>query len=366
MNSRENFHAMMSGRKAEWLPLNLPVTPPVADLIEERTGVRSSELAFETDFGFEWVGYNEDPAKWKAALAEIGCQLPHNVELGPFCIAHVEPPKGTVGKAYHFRTMLHPLEKITSVAQLEKLPWPDTSDPAHYTAVQQKMRQIHVRGKVAFAGLECTAFEAAWYVRGMDNLFQDLAEGNGIADWLLDYFTERSVNVGRAFARAGVDVIGLGDDVGMQTGMLLSVPMWRKHLKPRLAKVIAAIRDASRGSKVWVHYHSDGNIMEIVPELIEVGVDILNPVQPECMNASVLARHYGDVLGLSGMVGTQTTMPFGTPEDVRRRVREIAALHLRRERPARVMIAPTHVLEPDVPFENILALVEETKSIRFV
>jgi uroporphyrinogen decarboxylase len=83
------------------------------------------------------------------------------------------------------------------------------------------------------------------------------------------------------------------------------------------------------------------------------------------MSATDLARRYGDELGLSGMVGTQTTMPFGAPTDVRRRVREIAALHLRREHPARVMIAPTHVLEPDVPFENILALVDEVKSIRF-
>ena len=159
-----------------------------------------------------------------------------------------------------------------------------------------------------------------------------------------------------------MDIIGLGDDVGMQTGMLLSVPMWRRHLKPRLEKVIAAIREASGDRKVWVHYHSDGNIMPIIPELIEVGVDILNPVQPECIDAAELAKLYGKDLALSGMIGTQTTMPFGTPDEVRQRVREIAALH--RDHDARVMLAPTHVLEPDVPFANILALVEETKSIR--
>lgn len=363
MNSRENFQAMMSGGQPAWMPLNIPVTPPVADRIEERTGVRSAELAFETDFGFDWVSYNEDPVRWQAALADLGCELPDTVEIGPFCVAHVAPPAELMGEAYHFRTMLHPLEKITSVAQLEQLPWPDTSDPAHYAVLQKKMEQVHTRGKVAFAGMECTTFELSWYVRGMDNLFQDLADENGIADWLLDWFTERSCNVGRAFARAGIDIIGLGDDVGMQTGMLLSVPMWRRHLKPRLAKVIAAIREASGGRKVWVHYHSDGNIMPIIPELIEVGVDILNPVQPECMDAAALARQYGRDLALSGMIGTQTTMPFGTPDDVRRRVREIAALH--RDHGARVMVAPTHVLEPDVPFENILALVEEAKAIRF-
>jgi uroporphyrinogen decarboxylase len=362
MNSRENFHAMMTGGEPAWLPLHVPVTPPVADLIERETGVRDPALAFETDFGFEWVSYEEDPAPWRAALADLGCDLPPLAEIGPFCIAHVAPPPDSVGEAYHFRTMLHPLEQVTSVAQLEALPWPDTADPKHYAALQERMRQVHRRGKVAFAGMECTTFELSWYARGMDNLFQDLAEENGIADWLLDWFTERSCHVGRAFARAGVDIIGLGDDVGMQTGMLLSVPMWRQHLKPRLAKVIAAIREASGDRKVWVHYHSDGNILPIVPELIEVGVDILNPVQPECMDAAALAREFGSKLAFSGMVGTQTTMPFGTPDEVRQRVREIAALH--RDHGARLMVSPTHVLEPDVPFANILALVEESKAIR--
>lgn len=363
MNSRENFHAMMSGGKPQWLPLNVPATPPVADVIEERTGVRSPELAFETDFGFDWIGYDEDPQRWREALLEVGTVLPANAEIGPFCIAHVEPPAGSTGKAYHFRVMLHPLEHVTSVAQLEKLPWPDTADPKHYAGLRKKLRQVHTRGKVAFAGMECTNFEISWYARGMDNLFQDLAEDNGISDWLLDWFTERSCNACRAFASAGVDIIGLGDDIGMQTGMLLSAPMWRRHLKPRLAKVIAAIREASGDRKVWVHYHSDGNIMEVIPELIEIGVDILNPVQPECMDSAGLVAKYGRQLAFSGMVGTQTTMPYGTPDDVRRRVREIAALH--RDHGARVMIAPTHVLEPDVPFENILALVDEAKSIRF-
>jgi uroporphyrinogen decarboxylase len=363
MNARENFHAMMSGGRPERLPFSLPATPPVEDLIEERTGVRGAELAFETDFGFVWVDYREDRSRWEAALSELGVVLPKDVELGPFCIAHVAPPPESVGKAYHFRTMLHPLDRVTKVSQLENLPWPDTTDPRHYADLATRVGRIHTRSKVAWCGVECTAFETAWYIRGMDNLFQDLCDGNGIADWLLDYFTERSVNSGRAYAAAGADLVGLGDDVGMQTGMMLSVPMWRKHLKGRLAKVIEAIREGAGGRRVWVHYHSDGDIRPIIPDLIEIGVDILNPVQPECMQAMELARLYAPRLGLSGMVGTQTTMPFGTPDQVRHRIREIAALH--RDLGARVMVAPTHVLEPDVPFENILALVEETKAIRF-
>ena len=90
---------MMSGGRPAWLPLHLPVTPPVADLIEERTGVRSPELAFETDFGCEWVGFNESPQPWREALAGLGCPLPVDAEIGPFRIAHLAPPAGTTGVA---------------------------------------------------------------------------------------------------------------------------------------------------------------------------------------------------------------------------------------------------------------------------
>lgn len=363
MNARENFQAMMSGQRAAWLPLNVPVTPPVADLIAARTGVRSAELAFETDFDFVAAQYPVTPERWRAAFQQLGFDAPATAEIEAFGVTQVAPPSDTLGSAYHLRMLLHPLATVTSVAQLKNLPWPDTAVADHYAAVAPRVQQIHTRGKVAWAGLECTLFELSWYLRGMDNLFQDLADKNGIADWLLDYFTTRSIHAGQAFARAGVDIIALGDDVGMQTGLLLSAPMWRHHLKPRLAAIITAIRAASSGRKIWIHYHSDGNILPIIPELIEIGIDILNPIQSECMSAAELVRLHGRTLGLSGLVGTQTTMPFGTPEQVRQRVREIAALH--RDHGARVMIAPTHVLEPDVPWANILALVEETKSIRF-
>ncbi|HEX2999468.1 MAG TPA: uroporphyrinogen decarboxylase family protein, partial [Armatimonadota bacterium] len=111
--------------------------------------------------------------------------------------------------------------------------------------------------------------------------------------------------------------------------------------------------------KVW--YHSDGNIGAIVPELIEIGVDILNPVQPECLNLSFLKKEYGRNLVFDGTIGTQTTLPFGTPEEVRRVVGERMELL---GGDGALMLSPTHVLEPEVPLENIRAFVEAAGGAR--
>ena len=105
--------------------------------------------------------------------------------------------------------------------------------------------------------------------------------------------------------------------------------------------------------------HSDGEVSSFIPEYLEIGVDILNPVQPECNDLAAIGRQYGDRLSFWGGIGTQSTMPFGTPEDVRRKVREVqAALGAR----GGLLLAPTHILEPEVPWENVEAFVAAAKS----
>ncbi|MEI8310834.1 MAG: uroporphyrinogen decarboxylase family protein [Verrucomicrobiota bacterium] len=358
MNSRENFYAMLDGGRPEWLPFDLPTTEPVERRIREKTGLSSPE-AFGIDFREASASYlGDDPAVWRSALENIGFHFPESSSVGRFGMACVHPPVETLGDAVHLTEMLHPLSVVEDVAQLEKLPWPDTSDPAHYAGYRSWCERVHAAGKVARAGQECTIFEDTWYLRGMDNVFCDWAEENPVSDWLLDYFTARSIHNCQAFARAGFDMIKLGDDVGMQNRMLLSMETWRRHLKPRLKSVIDAIREASAGRKVWVQYHSDGDVTPLVDDLIEIGVDILNPVQPECMNLEAIAEQYQTRLAFSGMIGTQTTMPFGNPDDVRGAVARCRRLH---ESGASIIVAPTHVLEPDVPWENITAFIEAVR-----
>jgi len=177
------------------------------------------------------------------------------------------------------------------------------------------------------------------------------------AECLLDRIAELQKFRAKRFALAGVDVILIGDDVGMQDRMLMSPATWRKWLKPRTAAIIAAAREVK--PDVVFFYHSDGFIEPIIPELSEIGIDVLNPLQPECMDPAVIKERYGDRLAFWGTVGIQNTLPFGTPEDVE------AEVKLRIETVGKgggLYLSPTHVIAPEVPYENLFALVKAAKK----
>jgi len=359
MTQRENFHRLMNGQAYDHVPFDLPMTPPVYDELERRTGTRDAVAAFDLDFRYVWGGGVRNADAWKSAYFERGVPLPDGAWVGDG--GYVERPGdlASVGAAYHLTEMFHPLSYAESLAEIQGYPWHDLSNPALYQHFPEQIGRVQLEGRVATLGLECTVFESAWYLRGMEELFCDLIEGNGIGEWLFDRYEERSSRTAAAAAQAGVDLIRLGDDIGTQRGMMMSVPFWREHLKPRLARVIAATKVDGKGPVI--QYHSDGDVSEVVDDLIEIGVDILNPVQPECMPIDAVADRWMHRLGFSGMIGTQTTMPFGTTDDVRQAVQNCEKwIH----QGAKMLIAPTHVLEPDVPWENILALSDEVRRIR--
>ncbi len=364
MNSLENFYAMMNqghgGPLPQWLPFDLPVTPPIADRIEAHLGTRDAAHAFDLDFRYCGPRLVQDTALWRAAFASHGINLPPGAEIHPIGEVLVPPAQTAADGAYHMREKFYPLATVSTLDQLRSFPWPDLDRDVTAGTLGEDVAAIHAAGKIATCHMEVTVFESAWYRRGMDVLFEDLFDGNEIGEWLLDWFTELSVRRARLVAHAGVDVVGLGDDVGTQRGMLMSVPFWRQHFKPRLKRVIDALRQ-HQTRPLWVRYHSDGDIRPIIDDLAEIGVDILNPVQPECMPVAEVFTTHKHHLKFWGMVGTQTTMPFGTPDEVRAVVAECAQ-HARQG--VGIVVAPTHVLEPDVPWENIDALVNAVRATR--
>ena len=188
----------------------------------------------------------------------------------------------------------------------------------------------------------------------------DLFDGHAVTQWLFDYFTDLSCEAVKAYCEAGVDQIHLGDDVASQIGLMLSKDMWLEHLKPRMQRVMDTIRTHQR-KPTWVSYHSDGDLTDLVDEVIDLGVDILNPVQPECMDLDATFERFGDRIAFFGGIGTQTTMPFGSPDDVRDAVAKLADAA---RNGCAVIAAPTHVLEPDVPDENIDALIEAVNETK--
>lgn len=350
---RQRFHELMEGGPFDRLPLDLQLSPPVAKEASRRLGSGDPAKAFGSDTEYLWINYKHDREEWIEAYKGIGVSIPRNAIAYPMGIFFVPDPNAAEDKA-HLATHLHTLENIDSLEELESLPWPDLEDPVHYADLKRRISSIHKRDRISVAVMDCTLFEHSWYLRGMESLFADILEGEEVGFWLLDFFTRRSTIAVRHLAAAGADVIRLGDDIGMQQGMMMAPAMWRKIFKPRLAQVIKAAKE-SGASRIL--YHSDGNILPVIEDLIEIGIDILNPVQPECMSVQEVVAKYREQLVFWGMIGTQTTLPFGKPEAVADAVSEIYALAAEG---ARCVIGPTHVIEPDVPWENIEALVNAT------
>jgi len=266
-------------------------------------------------------------------------------------VAHEENPN-----AHHMTRMYHPLMRADSVQDIEAYPWPDF-EGMDFSYLQPRVDEIHGRGLAVFVWAECTVWETAWYLRGMENLFVDMVGDREMAARLLDVVTDRACYRVRKFAAAGADILGLGDDIGMQRTPLMSLGMYREWLKPRLARVIAAAKAVA--PDILISYHSCGFVEPFIDDLIEVGVDILNPVQPECMNFEALHKEYGRNLSFSGTIGTQQLMPYGTPGQIREEVwrnLEIAGPV------GGVFCTPTHKLAPEVPWDNVEAYVDAVKS----
>ncbi len=358
VHSLENFKRMLAGKRPERMPFDFLPTAPVEDFMEKEYGSRDPVQAFGVDFGNLHPKWKKEPEKWEAAYRAMGFAFPEDYTIGFAGFTQKIPSRESLGAAYHLKEVLHPLEGIELVEELEALPWPDLTDPEPFAEIPAEVERYHALGKVATGWQETTVFEFAWYQRSMQMLFMDMAEENGIADWLLDWFTERSCESVKAFAKAGVDVIRLGDDIGVQNNLLLSMEMWRTHLKPRLAKVIGVIRE-HQTQPICISYHSDGNITQAIPELIYLGIDMINPVQPEAMEPGPIVRDFKDRLGFWGIIGTQSTLPFGSPEEVREKVKECAEWC---RGGAKIVVAPTHVVEPDVSPENIRAFIETAKA----
>ncbi|MHB0878096.1 MAG: uroporphyrinogen decarboxylase family protein, partial [Anaerolineae bacterium] len=184
-----------------------------------------------------------------------------------------------------------------------------------------QVAEIHGEGIAAVGQMSQTVFELSWALRGMGALLTDFHLNPELAAALLDQITEIRCFQAQRFAKAGVDVLRLGDDIGTERGLLMSPGMWRRWLKPRLRSVIESARLVNPA--IPIKYHSDGNVEAVIADLIEVGVTILNPVQPECMDPVKLKQDYGRDLAFWGTIGVQSTMPLGSPADVRRSVQHM-------------------------------------------
>jgi uroporphyrinogen decarboxylase len=254
----------------------------------------------------------------------------------------------------------NPLARARSLEDLRRFPFPDVSQPYRVEALARQVRKLHDRGLAAGGNLPHLGgelFEAAWRLRGLENFLIDLVRRPAWAHFLLDRLTDLARRNAETLARAGVDVLALDDDVGMPETMIISPAHWRQFFKPRMATIIQAARSIKPDLRVL--YHSDGYFEPIVGDLVEIGVNAINPLQPDHMDAARIRQRFGSQLALWGTVGHQTTFSFSRPADIRREVEHRIETLGR----AGLVLCPAYDIdEPDIPWDNIAAFLEAVKT----
>ena len=303
---------------------------------------------FAWNFEEVWRVPGRDKVDWRRFYPE-GFQ--HTVKFDGWGVAHEDNPDSK-----HMTRMHHPLANASTMADLESYPWPEF-EKIDYSYLVPRVKDIHAKDLAVFVWAECTVWETSWYLRNMENLFVDMGTEDPMASFLLDKVTELACFRARQFAAAGADILGLGDDIGMQNTIMMSEDMYRTWIKPRLAKVIAAAKSVK--PDILISYHSCGYVLPFIEDLIEAGVDVLNPVQPECMDFAEVHARFGDRLSFNGTLGTQHLMPFGTPQQVKEEVRRNLGMAGAK---GGLFCCPTHILEPEVPWANIEAYVEACRE----
>jgi len=278
-----------------------------------------------------------------------GEDLPEGTGFDGYGVAMV--PSGF----YHFWGYVSPLRNATSLSEIENYPLDDMSTwRADHMAGE--VAAAHDAGKVSsiFVG---HMYESAWQIRGYEQFLLDTIERPDWAECLLERLFRQNMVRAEAAAKAGVLYVKCGDDVANQNALMFNKPTWAKLIHSRWAKLWRRVHEINPDARIW--YHTDGNCLDVVDDFVEAGLDVLNPIQPECLDIDEIHRRHKGRLSFDGGMGTQSTMPWGTPDDVRARVKELIDKY---GREGGLLIAPTHVLEPEVPLENIDAFAEACRE----
>lgn len=256
----------------------------------------------------------------------------------------------------------HPLVNIDSISELNsKFTFPDPVNPGRFAGMRQQAQNYRREGKAYVLGRNAAGiFEMALWLRGFENFYTDMVLNQKFADCLLEKILEIKWRYWeKALEEVGenVFIIFESDDLGSQTICLISPKLYRRFLKPRHTRLFNLIKKRAK-NRVYIFYHSCGAIREFIPDLIETGVDIINPVQVSArgMDTRELKRLYGkDITFWGGGVDTQYILPEGTPQQVRdevkRRIDDLAP-------GGGFVFSSVHNIQGDVPPENIIAMWE--------
>jgi uroporphyrinogen decarboxylase len=247
-----------------------------------------------------------------------------------------------------------PLTGAAGIRDLDDHPFPRPEWICGEAELARSIADARAQGRVSRCFVE-NPYKVAWYLRGMENLLADYAVDPQFVEALLDRIVPFSTEFLLAAVRAGVDVVAIEGDIAMQDRVIAGPERWRAIDKPRLASIISACRRLN--PEVYVFFHSDGNLTDVMDDLIEIGFQIIDSIQPECMDPVLTKQRFGARCTLHGCGSLQRVLPFGTVEDCRAEVRMLVD---RCGYDGGLVLRPSNMIGFDVPPENVIAWYETT------
>jgi uroporphyrinogen decarboxylase len=347
MTSKERMHTALAHEEPDRVPMDFWMTPEIRDRLTAETGHKDAwemKVALGHDCLTAFVGlvasfYLSDDARY----------------VDPWGITWARMSYAD-GKGSYTEMVGHPLAGDDSLLASYRAPDPD--EPRQYEETAMLIRRFG-RTHSIVGGVLCSAFEGPWYLRGMDQFLQDMLINKDYAHALTDLVADFHLKAGLNLVRMGCDILLAGDDVGTQDRMLISPELFREYIKPRYGRMYAAYKKANPDLKIAAHIC--GFVEPVIDDLVEVGLDILNPVQPLSMDPARLKKRYGKRLSFWGAVDDQMVMPFGSPAEVEAEVR----LRLRQLAPGGgYILCPSHNVQPTTPMENIHAYYRAAERYR--
>ncbi len=239
--------------------------------------------------------------------------------------------------------------RVVTPANVDGFPCPDPADPTRYDNYAAAIAGSASRYRVANLGF--SLYERAWTLAGMEEVMAGMVLDKPFVHRLLDRILEVNLGIIERACAFDIDAMMFGDDWGQQTGLQMGARRWREFIKPRVCAMYGAVK--AHGKRVFIH--SCGKVDELFPDLIECGLDVFNPFQPEVIDVEEAKRAYGRDLTFFGGISTQRTLPYGTPQQVRDEVRRLIEVV---GKDGGLIAAPAHAIPGDAKPENIEAMLE--------
>ena len=344
---RQSMLAVLRRERDDIVPMSIEFDAVALKKYAPRLGNRSAGDFFDHWYREVWL--HEEKARRDLDYGAFYAELPPDATIDVWGQATCTNPCEAV---FHY----HPMQGFTEVGQIDDYPFPDFSRSACRDGVRERVDRLKEQDLVAIGMTARVVFPISWQLRGMTEFMMDLAIRPAFAERLLDRVTACQLEIVRALAEAGVDVLWLGIDVATQTSTMISPEMWGSWIKPRMGILF---NEAKRiNPDIILAIHCCGAVTPILDHLVDLGVTIVNPVQPEAIDLPYVKAKYGQQVTFWGGVSVQHTLPFGTPEQVKNEVEERVKVL---GRGGGYVVCPAHHIPSDVPWENILAFVEQAR-----